>query len=91
MNEQNEIKDGSRYDHLFKSILTFKIVILVGDSNVGKSCLLSKYVKGVFPISPLPTIAVEFATKTIQIQGNVIIKAQIWDTAGQEKYKSITS
>ena len=64
---------------------------MVGDSNVGKSCLLSKYAKGIFPTSPLPTIAVEFATKTIQIKGKEIIKAQIWDTAGQEKYKSITS
>lgn len=91
MNERKEIKDDSRYDHLYKSIKTPNIVILVGDSNVGKSCLMSKYVKGIFPISPLPTIAVEFATKTIQIKGNVVIKAQIWDTAGQEKYKSITS
>jgi len=63
---------------------------LVGDSGVGKSCLLSKYVKGIFPTSPVPTIAVEFATKTIELK-NVRIKAQIWDTAGQEKYRSITS
>jgi Ras-related protein Rab-11B len=63
---------------------------MVGDSGVGKSCLLSKYVKGIFPTSPVPTIAVEFATKTIELK-NVKIKAQIWDTAGQEKYRSITS
>ena len=64
---------------------------MVGDSSVGKSCLLSKYIKGVFPTSPLPTIAVEFATKTITVKDRFNIKAQIWDTAGQEKYKSITS
>lgn len=63
---------------------------MVGDSGVGKSCLLSKYVKGIFPTSSVPTIAVEFATKTIELK-NVKIKAQIWDTAGQEKYRSITS
>ncbi len=59
--------------------------------SVGKSCLLNKYVKGFFPTTPLPTIAVEFATKIIQLKEGGYVKAQIWDTAGQEKYKSITS
>jgi len=59
--------------------------------GVGKSSLLSKYVKGIFPTSPLPTIAIEFATKIIQLKEGGYVKAQIWDTAGQEKYKSITS
>ena len=51
---------------------------------------MAKYVQGIFPTSQVPTIAVEFATKTIDIKGTKI-KAQIWDTAGQEKYRSITS
>ena len=59
--------------------------------GVGKSSLLSKYVKGIFPVSPIPTIAIEFATKIVQIKEGGYIKAQIWDTAGQEKYKAITS
>lgn len=59
--------------------------------GVGKSSLLSKYVKGIFPVSPVPTIAIEFATKIVQIKEGGYIKAQIWDTAGQEKYKAITS
>ena len=59
--------------------------------GVGKSSLLSKYVKGIFPVSPIPTIAIEFATKIVQITEGGYIKAQIWDTAGQEKYKAITS
>ena len=54
--------------------------------GVGKSSLLSKYVKGIFPVSPIPTIAIEFATKIVQIKEGGYIKAQIWDTAGQEKY-----
>ena len=58
--------------------------------GVGKSSILSQYIKQVFPESPLPTIAIEFATKTIKIKEGGYIKAQIWDTAGQEKYKSIT-
>jgi small GTP-binding protein len=81
-----------RFYHLYKSKEYFKIlVILVGDMGVGKSSLLSKYVKGNFPTSPLPTIAIEFATKIIQLKEGGYVKAQIWDTAGQEKYKSITS
>ena len=59
--------------------------------GVGKSSILSQYIKQVFPESPLPTIAIEFATKLIKIKEGGYIKAQIWDTAGQEKYKAITS
>lgn len=59
--------------------------------GVGKTSILSQYTKKVFPESPLPTIAIEFATKNIQIKEGGYVKAQIWDTAGQEKYKSITS
>lgn len=59
--------------------------------GVGKSSILSQYVKNEFPESPLPTIAIEFATKIIPVKEGGCVKAQIWDTAGQEKYKSITS
>ena len=59
--------------------------------GVGKSSLMSQYIKKEFPESPLPTIAIEFATKIIKIKEGGFVKAQIWDTAGQEKYKSITS
>ena len=59
--------------------------------GVGKSSLMSRYIKQEFPESPLPTIAIEFATKIIKIKEGGYVKAQIWDTAGQEKYKSITS
>ena len=44
-----------------------------------------------FPTSPLPTIAVEFATKIIQLKEGGYVKSQIWDTAGQERYRAITS
>ena len=67
------------------------IVILVGDMGVGKTSLISQYIKNIFPENPLPTIAIEFTTKIIQINPNTKIKMQIWDTTGQEKYKSITS
>lgn len=76
---------------LFFLLHLYCIVIIIGDSAVGKTSLIAKYVKGIFPMSPLPTVAIEFATKIIQIKEGGYIKAQIWDTAGQEKYKSITS
>jgi Rab family protein len=58
---------------------------------VGKTAILSKYVKGVFPVAPTPTIAIEFASKIIQIKEGGYIKAQIWDSAGQERYKAIVA
>ena len=63
-------------------------VILVGDSGVGKTCLLSMYVKGI--IEPtIPTIAVEFCTKEIELYDGTKIKVQLWDTAGEERFKSL--
>ena len=58
---------------------------------MGKTAILSKYVKGIFPVAPAPTIAIEFATKIIQIKEGGYIKAQIWDSAGQERYKAIVA
>jgi small GTP-binding protein len=71
------------YDYLFK-------VVLIGDSGVGKSNLLSRFTQNQFNIESKSTIGVEFATKSIVTEGKTI-KAQIWDTAGQERYRAITS
>lgn len=71
------------YDFLFK-------IVLIGDSGVGKTNLLSRFTKNEFNLESKPTIGVEFATKTINIDGKNI-KAQIWDTAGQERYRAITN
>mmetsp|Transcript_18323 Transcript_18323/g.16609 ORF Transcript_18323/g.16609 Transcript_18323/m.16609 type:complete len:218 (+) Transcript_18323:103-756(+) len=76
------VKD-EEYDYLFK-------VVLIGDSGVGKSNLLSRFTKNEFNLESKSTIGVEFATKSIQVDGKTI-KAQIWDTAGQERYRAITS
>jgi len=83
LNTYEDLAIEIKYDHLYK-------IIIIGDTSVGKTAILSKYLKGVFPTSPLSTVATEFATKIIQIKEGGYIKAQIWDTAGQEKYKSIT-
>jgi Ras-related protein Rab-11A/Ras-related protein Rab-11B len=73
----------AEYDYLFK-------VVLIGDSGVGKSNLLSRFTRNEFSLDSKSTIGVEFATKSIQAEGKTI-KAQIWDTAGQERYRAITS
>jgi Ras-related protein Rab-11A len=66
------------------------IVVLIGDSGVGKSNLLSRFTRNEFNLESKSTIGVEFATKSVQTEGKTI-KAQIWDTAGQERYRAITS
>ena len=63
-------------------------VILVGESGVGKTCLLSMCVKGVIE-QTIPTIAVEFCTKEIELFDGTKVKVQIWDTAGEERFKSL--
>lgn len=72
-----------RYDYLFK-------IVLVGDSGVGKTNLLSQLTKQNFCTTTPPTIGVEFTTVNFKV-GEDIIKAQIWDTAGQERFRAITS
>ncbi|KAK0708991.1 putative GTP-binding protein Drab11 [Lasiosphaeria miniovina] len=74
---------NDEYDFLFK-------VVLIGDSGVGKSNLLSRFTRNEFNLDSKSTIGVEFATRSIQVDDKTI-KAQIWDTAGQERYRAITS
>lgn len=71
------------YDYLFK-------IVLIGDSGVGKSNLLSRFTRNEFNLESKSTIGVEFATKSISVDAKTL-KAQIWDTAGQERYRAITS
>ena len=69
--------------------LTFKIII-IGDSGVGKSCLAIRALKNIFESLYQPTIGFEFMSSYIKIDGK-IIKLQIWDTCGQEVYRSLIS
>ncbi|RWR77161.1 ras-related protein RABA5a [Cinnamomum micranthum f. kanehirae] len=70
-------------DYLFK-------IVLIGDSAVGKSNLLSRFARNEFFPNSKSTIGVEFQTQRIEIDGKEI-KAQIWDTAGQERFRAVTS
>ena len=75
--------EDENYEMMFK-------VVLVGDSFVGKTNIMSKYIKNEFHEDSKATVGVEFGSKQFTVEGHSI-KAQIWDTAGQEIYKAITS
>ncbi|KAH6791572.1 RAB GTPase-like protein A3 [Perilla frutescens var. hirtella] len=72
-----------------KIAYVFKVVV-IGDSAVGKTQLLSRFARNEFCLDSKSTIGVEFQTRTVTINSK-LIKAQIWDTAGQERYRAVTS
>lgn len=74
---------NSEYDYLFK-------LLLIGDSGVGKSCLLLRFADDTYTPDYISTIGVDFKIRTIELDGKTI-KLQIWDTAGQERFRTITS
>uniref|UniRef100_A0A3Q3X985 Ras-related protein Rab-19 n=1 Tax=Mola mola TaxID=94237 RepID=A0A3Q3X985_MOLML len=75
-----EIEDS--FDFLFK-------IILVGDSNVGKTCVVQSFKSGIFMEKQQNTIGVDFTVRTLDIDGKKV-KMQVWDTAGQERFRTIT-
>ena len=68
---------------------TFKI-LTIGESGVGKTCILRRFVENKFLKNHLATIGIDFKTKSITVQG-IQIKLKIWDTAGQERFRNITN
>jgi Ras-related protein Rab-1A len=64
--------------------------VLIGDSGVGKSCLLLRFADDTWMDSYISTIGVDFKIRTIELDGKTI-KLQIWDTAGQERFRTISS
>ena len=75
--------DNDNYDLIFK-------LVLIGDSGVGKTNILSRYINNEFSFATKSTVGVEFGSKIIMKEDKTI-KLQIWDTAGQERYRSITN
>ena len=74
---------ATQFDHLFK-------ILLIGDSGVGKTCLMFRFSDSKFQESYISTIGVDFKMKTLQVDEKKI-RLQIWDTAGQERFRTITS
>jgi len=73
----------TEHDYFFK-------ILLIGDSGVGKSCLLLRFADDSWTETHISTIGVDFKIKTLEIDGKTV-KLQIWDTAGQERFRTITS
>ncbi|XP_047361302.1 ras-related protein Rab-10 isoform X2 [Vespa velutina] len=71
------------YDLLFK-------LLLIGDSGVGKTCILFRFSDDAFSTTFISTIGIDFKIKTVELKGKKI-KLQIWDTAGQERFHTITT
>jgi len=71
------------YDYLFK-------LLLIGDSGVGKTCVLFRFSEDAFNATFISTIGIDFKIRTIDLDGKKI-KLQIWDTAGQERFRTITT
>ncbi|XP_045164394.2 ras-related protein Rab-43-like [Mercenaria mercenaria] len=70
------------FDYLFK-------IVLIGDADVGKTCVVQRFKSGTYVEKHASTIGVDFTMKTLQIDGK-LVKLQIWDTAGQERFRTIT-
>ncbi|SPO28034.1 probable SEC4-like Rab/GTPase [Ustilago trichophora] len=79
----NRRMPNPHYDFLIK-------LLLIGDSGVGKSCLLLRFCDDAWTPSFITTIGIDFKIRTIELDGKRI-KLQIWDTAGQERFRTITT
>lgn len=71
------------YDYLVK-------LLIIGNSSVGKTCLIQRFYSGDFSVNYLPTIAIDFKMKIFEVDG-LLLKMQIWDTAGQERFNTLTA
>lgn len=87
MNEKVEISPSE--DPSLKEEFKFKVVI-VGDSSVGKTNLVKRFMNNTFIKDSKATVGVEFMSKTF-IVNKKVFKVELWDTAGQERYKAITA
>ena len=83
MSASNQAANANeQFDYIFK-------FIIIGDAGAGKSCILHQFIEGRPKKSSSHTIGVEFGSKIIQV-GNNKVKLQIWDTAGQDRYRAVT-
>jgi small GTP-binding protein len=77
------MKNESSYDHIFK-------ILLLGDSSVGKTCVLLRYSDDTFNDYHISTIGLDYRLKLVNVSPNTTVKLQLWDSAGQDRFKAIT-
>ena len=80
---------NSKSNFYEKNILRFKI-ILIGDASVGKTSILQRFIHNKFKIEYNCTIGVDYCVKSLSLDNNTTVDMQIWDTCGQERFKTIT-
>jgi len=83
VNSAAAVKNTGQFDFTIR-------LLLIGDSGVGKSCLLLRFSDNSFTPSFITTIGIDFKIRTIELDGKKI-KLQVWDTAGQERFRTITT
>ena len=88
-NKEDDIKIEENISNFEKEYNKLKLIV-IGDSGVGKTNIIKRYISNTFTIDTKSTVGVEFFTKTFKINDD-ILKLEIWDTAGHERYKAITS
>ena len=75
--------DIGNYDYIFK-------ILLLGDSSVGKTCFLLRYSDDTFTENHISTIGLDYRFKLVNLENDKKVKLQIWDTAGQDRFRAIT-
>jgi Ras-related protein Rab-8A len=80
--KQPDVPD-EQYDHQVK-------LLMIGESGVGKTCIIQRFTRDDFTLNHLATIAIDFRMKSIEASGKKL-KMQIWDTAGQERFNTLTT
>ena len=88
-NNRNINRNNNNTNTNKKTYYRFKYILL-GEVSVGKTCIAEKFVNNLFSEKYLCTVGVEFKLKTLNLSSNVSVDLQIWDTCGQEKFRSIT-
>jgi small GTP-binding protein len=81
--EDTEVGDGVETEFRFK-------MLIIGNSSVGKSALLNRFVSGKFQDDSTPTVGIDYSSKTIMVEGSVV-RLEMWDTAGQERFSTMTA
>lgn len=82
--------DAGRAQRDLQEYVPSDLVLLVGDAGTGKTHILYCFSKEKVPANIMPTIALEYTSKIVTLDNQRVVRAQIWDTSGQEQYRALT-